>query len=66
MTYVYLLFYSVTGHDTHHGVITFTNKTLAIETARFYRDKLNYYSVGLRQDKRCNDGMCEIKGSIDF
>lgn len=65
MINVYILLYSF-DPESIADVMTFTKKSLAIETARYYRDVLNCDSVILRHDKQCHSGWCDIKGFIDF
>lgn len=66
MTNFYILSYKYDLSETNAGVLTFTNKALAIETARYYRDRLHCAFVSLRHDKQNRCGMCDIIGFIDL
>lgn len=66
MTYIYLLTYKYNLNEKSCGVLSFSRKRSAIETARYYRDRVHCACVTLRQDRLCTDGMCDIIGLIDF
>lgn len=66
MTNIYILAYKVFDDNLFPGILTFTNKQTAIETARYYRDKLHCTFVSLRHDKHCHSGWSDIKGFIEF
>ena len=66
MTNIYILTTRYKLSDTITYIYTFTQKQLAIVTARYYRDTIHCDSVTLRQDKQCHSGWCDIKGFIDF
>lgn len=63
---IYLLSYKYNFNETSCGILTFTRKDLAIETARYYRDRLHCDFVTLHKDKQCHSGWCDIIGFIDF
>ena len=63
---IYSLAYKYNIEETTNGILLFTNKKLAIETARYYRDRLHCAFTSLRHDKQSACGMCDIKGFIDF
>lgn len=66
MTNFYILSYKYKLSETNSGVLTFTKKQVAIEAARYYRDRIRCEIVTLRHDKQCQSGWCDIKGFIDF
>lgn len=66
MTNIYLLTYKYALSDTSCGVLTFTNKSEAVEIARYYRDNLHCPFVSLRHDRQSHSGWCDIIGFIDF
>lgn len=66
MSNIYILAYKYEANETSQGVLTFTNKKLAIKTAQYYRDRLNCYFVSLRNDKQSQDGFCNILGFVEF
>lgn len=66
MINIYILAYEFLDDKLASGIMTFTNKQFAIETARYYRDILHCDFVSLRHDKQCHSGWCDIKGFIEF
>lgn len=66
MTNIYILAYKVFDDNLFPGIITFTNKQIAIEAARYYRDELHCTFVSIRHDKQCHSGICDIIGFINF
>lgn len=63
---IYILSYKYHVFETEPGVITFTNKALAKDTARYYRDTLKCEVTTLRHDQQSSCGWCNIIGFIDF
>lgn len=66
MLNIYILAYKLDAKDTNPGILTFTNKKVAIQTAKHYRNSLNCYFVCLRHDKQSSDGFCSIIGFVEF
>ena len=66
MSNIYILAYKYNANETTAGILTFTNKKLAVQTAQYYRDRLHCYFVSLRHDKQSSDGFCNIIGFVEF
>lgn len=66
MSNFYILAYKEYAYDSSAGILTFTNKKLAVQTAQYYRDRLHCYFVSLRHDKQSSDGFCNVIGFVDF
>ena len=66
MSNVYILAYKCNANETTYGILTFTNKKIAREKARYYRDIVHYAFVSLRHDKQCSGGMCSMEGFVEF
>lgn len=64
--YIYTVAYKFNLSETNYGIDIFTNKTKAINKAKFYREKLHCALVTLRHYKSTNTGQCIIQGIFVF
>lgn len=66
MLNIYILAYKYNANETTPGILTFTNKKIAVETAKYYRNSLHCDFVSLRHDKQSSDGICNMIGFVEF
>lgn len=66
MSNIYVLAVKYDAKDSTPGILTFTNKKIAIEKARYYHYSEQCYLVTLRHDKQKSDGTCDIVGYVEF
>lgn len=66
MSNIYVLAYKYSAKDSTPGILTFTNKKIAIEWARYYHYSIQCEFVTLRHDKQKIDGACDIVGFVEF